>query len=151
MACERFAFKREDNDEIVWVDWTTMMGQIGGFITLSDGVEARRCVYLEGGSPSPAPPVQRGSPVPVVSDALGFPKQCLKEREAQRQEWGLADIEFRRDPRVPEFYQVHCGSEAARDRYARHRNMVNRTGSLGGGVMLSQEDLDRAAELVSRE
>jgi len=94
---------------------------------------------------------KRSTPIPVVSDALGFPEQCLGDRRAELKKHGFTDIEFRRDPRVPEFFQVHCASEAARDRYARHRGLVNRTGSLGGGPMLSQEDLDRAAELVSRE
>lgn len=147
----RYAFRREDNDRIVWVNWQTMMEQdVAGFITLPDGVAARRCVYLEGEAPRRAPQQQRSSPMPVISDSLGFPAQALEERVAQRDLHGFTDIEFHRDPRVPEFYQVHCASEAARDRYAKQRNMVNRTGSLGGGVMLSQEDLDRAAELVSR-
>ena len=146
----RFAFLREDNGKIVWVDWTTMIRQEAGFITLPDGVSARRCVHLEGESPHRVSRQQRAVPMPVVSDSLGFPAQAFRDREAQRQKWGCTDIEFRRDPRVPEFYQVHCASESARDRYAKHRNMVNRTGSLGGGVMLSQEDLDRAAEIASR-
>lgn len=88
-------------------------------------------------------------PVEHVSDALGFPEQCLKDRRTQLEQSGCKGVEFKRDPQVPEFYQVH-GTRNAIDKYGKTRGMVNRTGSLGGKVMLSQEDLDRAAELVSR-
>jgi hypothetical protein len=89
-------------------------------------------------------------PPPPVSDTLGFPEQCLADREQQRQAFGCNDIEFRRDPSCPEFFQVHGASRKALESYGKRRNFVNRTGSLGGGLILSQEDLDKAAELVGR-
>jgi hypothetical protein len=70
--------------------------------------------------------------------------------EAQRQRLGCNDVWFERDPKVPEFIQVHGASRRALENYAKRRHLVNRTGSLGGGVLLSQEDLDRAAELATR-
>ncbi len=146
-----YAFRREDNGKVIWVDWPTMIQQdCAGYLRLPDGVEARRCLHLEEKPSRRAPEQKRAVPMPIVSDALGFPEQAFADREAQRQKWGCTDIEFRRDPRCPEFYQVHCASEGARDRYAKRRNMVNRAGSLGGKVFLTQEELDQAAEMVSR-
>ena len=153
MNGKSYAYRREDTGEIVWVDWDTMMWQQqGGFITLPDGVSAKRCVHLEKhrDRPKSLPMEGNANRTPAPSDCLGFPQQCLKQRRAELQQHGLTDVEFRRDPTCPEFYQVHCGSQAAKDRYTKCRRLVNRTGSLGGGVMLSPEELARAAELVSR-
>lgn len=95
-------------------------------------------------------PAKTGDAAPAVSDALGFPEQCLADRQAQLEQLRCSGIEFRRDPQVPEFIQVHGTSRKALDNYAKMRGLTNRTGRLGGGVKLSQEDLDRAAALVSR-
>lgn len=86
---------------------------------------------------------------PLVSDAMGFPQQQFDEFEVDRQRHGFSDVEFRRDPEVPEFFQVLCATPAARDRYAKHRGMVNRTGI--GGLRLTQADLDRAGGMVERK
>lgn len=156
MSERKYAFRREDNGEVVWVDWPTMMEQKFGFITLPDGVEARRCVHLEEQpeSSSASAPKHAGS-MPVVSDSLGFPVQALADRKAQlkvlKEQHGIQGIEFRPDPQQPHFYQVHCASENARDEYAAKRNMVNRTGTLGAGAMLSPALLERAEEMVSRD
>jgi hypothetical protein len=146
-----YAFRREDNDEVVWVDWETMMTQRAGWITLKDGVSAKRCYSLErAGKGLSKPQDTNVMRTPAPSDSLGFPDYCLDSYEKDRKEHGFTDVEFRRDPLCPEFYQVHCGTQAAKDAYTKHRGLVNMTGSLGGGVMLSKEDLDRAAEMVSR-
>jgi len=148
---KEYAFRRTDNDRIVWVDWATMIQQsAAGFIRLPDGIEARRCLHLEKHERRRSTAPETAIPAPAISDSLGFPEQCLADRQAQLQQLGCTGIEFKRDPRVPEFFQVHGASRAALDRYTKKRGMVNRTGSLGGGVILSQDDLDRAAELVNR-
>jgi hypothetical protein len=126
-----------------------MIEQQAGYITLPDGVAARRCVHLERHE-THRPDRIAAATLPIVSDSLGFPEQCLDGFEADRQASGHSDISFVRDPQVPEFFQVHAGSQRAMDAYTKHRKLVNRTGSLGGGVRLSQDELDRAAELVSR-
>jgi hypothetical protein len=59
-------------------------------------------------------------------------------------------VEFRKDPLAPEFYQVHCESQAAKDRYTKHRHLVNRTSSLGSGAMISEDQLRQAEEFVKR-
>lgn len=151
---ETYAYRREDDHRVEWVDFEhgPLAQDRAGFITLADGVQAKRCHGMEDRELKPtskAPPSAVGAP--VVSDSLGFPEQCLEGRQRQLQELGCKGIEFKRDPKCPEFIQVHGASRAALDRYTRKRGMVNRTGSLGGGVLLSQEDLDRAAELVGRD
>ena len=147
-----YAFRRSDNGRIVWVDFETMMRQdVAGFIRLPDGVEARRCVNLEGHLRRKSVPPPSAVSAPAISDAMGFPEECLADREKQRQLFGCQDVEFKRDPLDAKFFQVHGASRRALDNYAKRRNLVNRTGSLGGKTLLSQADLDRAAGLVSRK
>ena len=86
----------------------------------------------------------------IVSDNNGFPEQCLADRQTALAASGVQGIEFKRDPKVPEFYQCHASSWGAMDRYSKSRGLVNRTGSLGGGAMLNQDAFDKAKELVSR-
>jgi len=147
-----YAFKRDDNSKVVWVDWSTMMTQSSGYITLPDGVFAKRCVHLE-----KREDFKKSAPVdgnvtrkPAPSDSLGFPEQCLSKFETDRQKHGFSDIEFKRDPRVPEFYQVHCNSQAAKDRYTKHRQLVNRTSTLGSGVQVDPETMKKTEALVKR-
>lgn len=150
MARKPYAFRREDNGKIVWVDFQTMMAQRGGFITLPDGVEARRCLHLENRPKRITIQPENAIAPKAISDSLGFCEQALNKFETDRARHGFTDIEFREDPEAPGFFQVHAGSRAAMERYTKHRGLVNRTGSLGGGVMFSQEQLDRAAELAAR-
>ena len=84
----------------------------------------------------------------AVSDALGFPIQSLAEQEADRAANGFSAIEFRPDPSVPEFVQVHAGSRKEMLRYAKHRGFVDQGKS--SSVYLSEEDFARAREMVGR-
>ena len=147
---KEYAFRCEDNGQIVWVDFATMMTQRNGFLALPDGTEARRCVSLEQHAPLPRSGSPNSIEPPAVSDNLGFPEQCLADRRKQLQQLGCKGIEFNRDPQCPEFIQVHGSSRSALEAYAKKRSLVNRTGSLGGGVRLSQDEMDRAAALVTR-
>lgn len=151
MEAKMYLFRRTDNDAIVEVPWGVMIEQdAAGFITLSDGVQARRCVHLEldrdGRQGRTGESRCVASPSP--SDTLGFPCQQLATFEEDRVRNGFTDVEFAPDPLAPEFYQVRFGSHDARDRYTRHRGYVNKTGL--GGVRLTQAELDRAAEFVGR-
>lgn len=147
-----YAFKRDDNGKVVWVDWSTMMQQSSGYITLPDGVFAKRCVHLEEREDFKKSDSVDGNITrkPAPSDSLGFPEQCLAKFESDRQKHGFSDIEFKRDPRVPEFYQVHCSSQAAKDRYTKHRQLVNRTSTLGSGHIISAETLEKAEAFVKK-
>lgn len=147
-----YLFRRDDSGEIVEVDFRTMMEQDrAGYIVLPDGVHAKRCLHLEleRDGRRVRPPVDR-SPLerPMVSDVLGFPEEFLAEFEEDRQKNGFTDVEFVHDQDVPEFMNVKCQSRAAFNRYVKHRGMYNRTGI--GGLRLTEGDLARAAEMVSR-
>lgn len=143
-----YKFRREDTGEVVEVPWDVMMTQdAAGYIEI-DGVPAKRCWHLEEHETKRAaqPPKQLGQP--IVSDTLGFGQCCLADMEKDRQDHCFSGVEFIRDPDVPEFYRVKCSSRREYDRYVKHRGYVNATGV--GGLRLTQEELDRAAELATR-
>lgn len=145
-----YCFKRDDNEKLVWVDFETMMTMDGaGYLTLPDGVQARRCRYMEKGETRKAKRQVNAIPPPVVSDTLGFPDHCLKKFTDQLQEHKVTDVWFERDPTEPTFYQVHGASRRALDNYTKKvRGMVNRTGR--GAVLLSEQDFADAKELALR-
>ena len=147
-----YLFRREDDGEVVEVDFEQMMWQDrAGYITLPDGCQAKRCLHLElerDGRRVASRPIETGTPRTIVSDSLGFGEHQLADFEQDRQQSGFLGVEFVRDPQVPQFFQVKCSSRAEYERYVKHRGMVNKTGI--GGVRLTQEDLDRAADLATR-
>jgi hypothetical protein len=143
-----YLYRREDNGEVVELPWPAPLDQVGGYVTLPDGVAAKRCLYLElerDGRPekSKQPEIVDRE---IVSDNMGFGQSVYAEYEADRQRHGFTGVSFQPDPQTPEFFRVHCSSRRTYDRYLKHRGLVNRTGI--GGVRLTQEDLDRAATLV---
>lgn len=152
---DRYVFRREDNDQTIEVDFETMMTMDAmGCITLEDGVVARRCRSLE-------PSFPKGEPVkelnkPMVSDALGFCEGQLADFEEHRRRGGFTGIEFKRDPDVPQFFQVHCSGPEEYRRYREERNRLSggmfedHNSRNGGGQALSERDL-RAAEQRVRE
>lgn len=134
--------------EIVEVDFEQMMEASNGFLTLADGRKARRIPDPSSKTKTTIP--MGSAPPPIVSDAMGFPISSLKEFEADRVANGFRGIEFKPDPDVPQFIQVHCSSQAAKDRYMRHRAMHDRNNDNGSSAMLSPELIEQAKELVSR-
>lgn len=144
-----YFFEREDTGEIVEVSWEVMMDQdVTGRIEI-DGASARRRRDLEQ-TPKPERRVTEKAPLQrdLVSDTLGFGETAFNDFEADRVAHGFHGVEFTRDPDVPQFYQVRFRSTRDRDRYIKHRGFVNRTGL--GGVRFTEEELERAEELVSR-
>lgn len=139
-----YLFRRLDNDELVEVDFATMMTQQHGFITLPDGVEARR-VYPE------AEPERAGAAStvekPIVSDALGFPIQCLEEYETDRKAHGLK-AEYVQDPSCEWFVQVKFDNERDKQRYMKHHGYHDYNSKNGSRAMLTQHDLDNARRLI---
>lgn len=140
-------FRREDDGRIVDVPYDVAIRHSYGWITLEDGVQARR-VPEEKPKKKPRKVAQTGSR-PIYSDALGFGQHQLADFEADRLANGFTGVEFVRDPAVPEFLQVKCNSRDEFNRYAAHRNLPNK-GSIGG-VRLTQEELDRASEFVKEK
>lgn len=130
--------------EVVEVSFEQMMESEYGFLTLPDGREARR-VHNESRKHST---VEKGSSPKIVSDAMGFPASALGQFEADRKANGFHGIEFKPDPHVPEFIQVHCSSQSAKDRYMKHRAMHDRNSRNGSSAMLSEEQMERAKKRI---
>jgi hypothetical protein len=134
--------------KIVKVGFEQMMEAEAGFLTLPDGRTAKR-VYPP--SEKKSTKVDPGATPKIVSDAMGFPISAIKEFEADRVANGHTGIEFRPDPDVPEFVQVHCSSQAAKDRYMKHRAMHDRNSQNGSSAIMSDYLLQKSTELVSRK
>jgi len=150
---QSYRFLREDNGARVQVTFEDMMEMdAAGYITLPDGVRARRD---RSGEPRLRRPdtvsgerTETGTkPIPP-SDAMGFTAHQLQEFEVDRQLNGFHGVEFVPDPHEPTFYQVKCSDRRTWERYARHRGFVdlNRTAA----VSISAGDLEAAKRLVSR-
>jgi hypothetical protein len=123
--------------------------EIGGFLTLDDGEVVRR--IFDPAPPKEPKPVQDLPHRPEVSDACGFIGKQLAEMEDHRRHNGFTGVEFREDPKVPGFYQTvfNC-SDKERKRYFEQRQVPGEHASVNTGFRLTQEDLDKAKELVSR-
>lgn len=150
-----YIYRREDTGELIEVGFDQMMEQKDGYITLHDGVLARRCVGLEvakygGVEAAKYEAALGGKAAPIVSDALGFPYQQLQDFEADRVKHGFTGVEFTKDPHVPEFYQVRISSQAEWARYIAHRGMTDRNGANGGGATLTPDQFQRTTEMVER-
>jgi hypothetical protein len=91
----------------------------------------------------------RGWTAPPVSDALGFGGGQLADFEADRKANGFSSIEFKPDPSVPEFMQVHAGSRREMLKYAKHRGLVDR--STTSTFYLTEDDMQKARELAGRQ
>ena len=144
-----YAYRREDTDEIIQVDWeTNMSADIAGFVTLPDGTKARRCSSpmskrsFDGSLPLGAREV-------VSTMTLGFPQQQLAEFEADRVKNGFTDVRFERDPDVPEYINVHCDNAQAYARYYKHRGYDGEKSC--DGAQLTPEQLEAAKVQVKRE
>lgn len=136
-------FRREDNDELIEVDFATVMDRqdASGYLLLDDGVFARRCWHLE---EKPAPPSKRAElDKPIVSDTLGFTAHQLAEFEADRRANGFSGIEFVQDRLEPSFYQVKCDNADVWRKYMKHRGLADRNSRNGGGAQLTPGQLDR--------
>lgn len=152
-----YPFRREDSGRVVYLPFEQMMeADSGGFVTLSDGVRARRAWDRESPlkrSVGPSGEMRRADTIdkPLVSDALGFPVQALDDFEEDRKRHGFDTVEFRPDPRVPEFYQAHFRSRREWARYVKHRGYADRNGRRTSKVFLSSDDFKRARKLLARK
>lgn len=142
-----YIFRREDNGQLVTVDWETMMQQSGGYITLDNGVQARRCAYLEEQEPQPESERQIKVQAEIVSDRLGIPKHKVAEARELAQQYGH-HVEFTPDPHEPTFCQARFPTWHARDEYAKWLGLSDHSSRNGGGSPLSGELLRRSAKRV---
>lgn len=142
-----YSFRRQDNGEIIQVGFQEMMTKdSAGFITLPDGVAARQ--VHEGVIAAPREGTASVVGKPIISDALGFTEHQFPEMEAARQLGKFSGVEFVRDPQVPTFFQVKCAGPDEHRRYMEFRGMYDKNSRNGGGATMSQDQLDRASQLV---
>lgn len=137
-----YQFRREDNGQLIEVNFETMMQKVAGVITLPDGATARE---VRTGWRKAAKAIDIHKPEKtIVSDALGFGQHQLDAFEEDRKRNGFTGVEFRRDPQVPEFFQVHISGRKEHARYVRHRGFTDKNGGNGSGAMLSEDQMQRA-------
>lgn len=135
----QYAFEREDNGQIVHVDFQTMMSHFAGWITLPDGVRAKRIH-----EPTMKPERIQEHTGPLVSENLGFGFYQLDEHEAFRQRHGFTGVEFKPDPRLPQYYNVYFSGPAERERYIKARGMADGNSRNGSGAGVTKEELAEA-------
>ncbi len=137
---ETYQFKREDNGEVVEVDFPTMMTMdILGCITLPCGASARRVRTVTLQQAERIEELEK----PVLSDALGFCEAQFNDFELDRVKNGFRGVEFVRDPKVPQFFQVKITSKAEWARYVKHRGFGDRNSRNGSGASVSAVELER--------
>ncbi len=139
-----YQFKRDDTGEIFEATFEQMMGATDGLLEIEPGVWAKRVNRKAVKSK----PVRVAAP--IISDSMGFGIGQLAEMEAHRKASGVRGIEFKPDPAVPEFIQVHCTTERAKQRYMESRQFTDRNTSNGSGCVLSPKMLQDAKELALR-
>lgn len=137
---------KTDDGEVIEVSEEVAF-EAGSFLELPDGRLARR--FNRPSSKMTAGKI--GERKTIVSDAMGFGQHQLAEMEADRKAHNFTDIEFVPDPEIPQFIQVHCGSEKAKRKYMEHRQFTDRNSSNGAGRILSPQMFEEAKELVARD
>jgi hypothetical protein len=144
-----YIFRREDTGRIIEVDFSMMMDQdAAGYITLDDGVQARRCVHLEDPRAIRIGNAPDRNPTPeIVSDAMGVTCNQVEEMRQDAAKNGIG-VEFVRDPLEPTFYQAKFGSWKEWDRYRRHRGFTDNNGKNGGGATLTPAQFERAKQKI---
>lgn len=143
----KYKFRREDDGVVVEVGFeVAILQDRAGFITLEDGVKARRVNTFQAKQVYCAPNNATSTPPP--SDNLGFTVHQLAEFEHDRVRNGFVGIEFKQDPRCDTFYQVHFSSHKAREEYIRHRGKVDMNKTIGAS--LSPQLLLEAEKMVKK-
>jgi len=143
---ETYKFRREDTGEVMSVSFETMMEAKDGMIEVEPGIFAKRI-----DRPTMKASVGEPGEAVIISDALGFGQQQLAEMRDHNERHNIQGVDFVRDPQTPEFIQVHCSSEKAKQNYMKSRGFTDRNSRNGGGFVLTDKDFDDAIELLSRD
>ncbi len=152
---DTYHFRREDNGETIEVDWPKMMEQdAAGFITLDDGVQARRCNR---------PSMRRRAEVPqnapkfehVSSLTFSCPPQSVEAFADDAKANGF-NIEWRPDYKGADpdgtlnSYNAHIPLSEL-ERYRKHRGFPDKNSKNGSRAMMSPEMFEQAKRLVERQ
>lgn len=141
-------FRREDSGEIVEVDYeTTIRMDAAGYVTLPDGVRAKRVNRRKTDRESETrSELNRQTP---PSDNLGCPAYQVEEFRAGAESAGFTGVEFVPDPSCDGvFYQAKFSSMAERERYMKFRGFFDKGKS--SGAALTPGDFERGRELIGR-
>lgn len=132
------------NDEVtIYVDFETMMQQdAGGYITIKLGEHTYDFRRVR--DPEKKIKADLELNKPLVSENLGFGFYQLDEHEAFRQRHGFMGVEFKPDPRLPQYYNVHFSGPAERERYIRARGMADGNSRNGSGAGITPDELAEA-------
>lgn len=145
---DKYQFRR-DNGEVIEVSFGVAQKAVCGYLTLDSGEVVKRiagCGRIVADSGE-----RKRVGREHVSDSLGFVQTQLSDFEDDRKKNGFHGIEFTRDPAVPQFIQVRCSNPDELARYAAHRGQGSGgSGTLGSSGCITQDQLDRAAALVTR-
>jgi hypothetical protein len=129
-------FQRLDTGEIF--DAKTPPVIVFGEATIEIDGELVKCRRVSGDA--------TGQPPALVSDSLGFIEGDLANRRAQVAAHGFTGVEFKPDPVVNGFYQVHFSGPAERIRYEKMRNYANTSSLNGSSAMLSPCHFEQARQ-----
>ena len=152
-----YQFRRQDNDEIIDVDFETMIEQdAAGFIEIEiDGqkVSAKRVHTKE--KLQASKPIPMEIPPAIVSDSFGCVAEQVDEMRAQCKLHGLTGVEFKPDPtnddpRDPDFFQAHFSGPAELSRYRDLMNVHERNSTNGGAQHISESDLAQSQAIIKR-
>jgi hypothetical protein len=146
-----YAFRRCDNEEIVWLEFEEMMQSKDGFLSIHlDGkpVELRRCHSME--AAHSAPERAMGINRPIISDSMGVTSNALAAMEEDRKKHGFKGVEFVQDKDSPYFYHAKFDSPAEWERYRKHLGLTDNNSKNGSSAALSEDLLEKAREVAKR-
>jgi len=144
----QYPFRNVNDKSVVLVDFDRMMEMDAqGFLKIR-GKQYRRARDLE--SQPVVTPAEPEARLDRVSDSLGFVVDCLPDMQTNLLESKVQGIEFKEDPHVPNFYQVHASSQGAMTKYMLSRKYHDKNSLNGSGAILGEKDFKDARELVNR-
>jgi hypothetical protein len=153
-----YYFRREDNGEILEVDWTAMMNMdVAGYITLDDGVQARRCQR---------PSMRRKGEVPqgaakfehVSNIAFAVPPSAVESFADDAKRNGF-NIEWKPDYKGADAdgtinsFNAHIPLSQL-NRYRKHRlgpDAFDKNSKNGRGAVIYADDIEKSKKLVERQ
>jgi hypothetical protein len=138
-------FQRLDTGEMVSVHKPVVI--TFGEANIEINGEFVRCRKISNSDPSGA----MAPPPPVFSEiGLCFPQHELEKKREHVERHGFTGVEFRRDPRVPESFNVHFSGPEERKRYEKSLGVENFSGFNGGRAGISGPMLDQASDRIKK-
>jgi hypothetical protein len=152
---EKYYFRREDNGEVVEGTYGDCLNMdVMGYITLDDGVQARRCnrpsMHYKGEVPAGASKFEH-----VSSLTFACIPQAVEDFANDAKRNGF-HIDWKPDYKSADAdgtinsYNAHIPLNEL-ERYRKHRGVHDRNSKNGSGAMLSPEHFEQAKQLLERQ